>query len=55
MQPCADGRQRVIIRGLTIDPLVRSFEGLFNTGALDTVEGREKEERGREAEDRERN
>lgn len=37
MQDCADGRWSVIIRGQTIDPLVRGFERLFNTGALDTV------------------
>lgn len=40
-----DGRWQVIIRGQTIDPLVRDFERLFNTRVLDTARSKEKKRR----------
>ncbi|TNN64879.1 hypothetical protein EYF80_024877 [Liparis tanakae] len=60
---CADGRRDVIIRGPTIDPLVRGFERLFNTSVLDTVrrgeeiqiEERKQEEEVEGGRDRKRN
>lgn len=40
-----DGRWQVIIRGQTIDPLVRDFERLFNTRVLDTARREKKKKR----------
>lgn len=44
MKECVDGRWQVIIRGQTIDPLVRDFERLFNTRVLDTARREKKKD-----------